>query len=298
MLRGAGDQPGRGRGQRDAGGDRERPEQHAGAPSEPAPGPCGRHAQAVRRRPRHAGRRGAACAGCGSATEVDRVRRGGGGQREHPVGGRGHGGSVRHDDHGGALGQPAQRAQEHRLGVRVEVGGRLVEEDKGTAGHDDAGQRQPRPLTGRQPGTVLAQRRVDAERQGGDRVAEADSLERPPELLVVGAGPADPDVVGHGAVGQPGTLRCPRHLAPPGVGVGGTSTPPTRIAARGGRDARRSGWPAGSTSRSRTGRPPRSGRVEAKVVDTRRARCGRRTPRSAGPARCCRWPGRGRTRRR
>ena len=170
MLRRAGDQPGSGRGQRHAGGDREHPEQHPGAPSEPARDrapsrarSCGSPADppvgrwggvrwlatadrvdrcAATARAGSVSTRSAAAATagrCATTTTVERLR------------------------------QPAKRAQEHRLGVRVEVGGRLVQEDIGTPSHDDAGQRHARPLTGRQPGAVLAQGRVDAQWQRGDR---------------------------------------------------------------------------------------------------------------------------------
>ena len=105
------------------------------------------------------------------------------------------------------------------LGVTVEVGGGLVEDQERRVAQERPGQGQPLALTGRQARPALAQHGVEALGQPVDQVGEAGVVHRPADPLGRGVGPAEGDVVGQGPGEQVGSLGDPGHLGPPRVGV-------------------------------------------------------------------------------
>ena len=199
VLGGAGDQPAGRRGERHARRGRERPRS---APRASRPG--------AGRAP--GGRRGTADAGGAAGAAAVPWRRPGqhlrgwrrppvgpgtAGDLDHVVGHRDDRAvAVRdHDDHALSRARSRTGLGDHRLGQRVEVGGGLVEQHQRPLRHHRPGQRQPRPLAGRQPGAVLAEHLVEPVGQGGDDLAERDPLQGRPDLGVGGAGTTEEHVV-------------------------------------------------------------------------------------------------------
>ena len=151
----------------------------------------------------------------------------GSGRSHDAVGQRGERGAVRHDQRGAPLGQPAHGVEHVGLGLGVEAGRRLVEDEERRVAHEGAGQGETLALAQRQAGAALAQPGVDA----------------------LGQAPHD--------VGQPGGLQRGRHL-----GVGGAGSPDAgRCRPRSGRRGAAAGAPSRCRPASRRGRgragPPR-----------------------------------------
>ena len=91
--------------------------------------------------------------------------------------------------------------------VGVEVRGGLVEEEHRGGGEQGAGQREARPLAGRQPEAVVAERGVEALGQGRDDALEAHD----PQRLPHGGGPGAGAQRQGGADGAGGEERPLRH---------------------------------------------------------------------------------------
>ena len=187
-------------------------------------------------------------------------------QRDHPVGGCEHGRAVRDHDHAGCV--RASRARVSSSTCSVSSSRWALGSSSSTTGRsasDDAGERDAGPLAGREPGAVLAERRVEAVGEGAHDVGEADAAQGLPHLVVAGARG------GRGArwrrwcrpaataAAAPRRRRL-RHQ--PGSTV--AEVVHRRARRRPGRAARRAASPAASTCRSRTGpaiaTSPRSGR--------------------------------------
>ena len=204
-----------------------------------------------------------------------------GGQVDHPVRQRGQRGPVGHDQRRPAADQPADRGEHVGLGLAVETGGRLVEQEEGRVAHEGPGQRDALALAGRQAGAALAERRVGAHRGGGHDVGRA----RPRR------GPPPPRRRRHRA-GRGG--RCRRSSAAKRCGRWGTQAI-VRRQASGSRSARStppsvtvpaSGEPRPRSTASRVDFPQPLGPVERHDL----ARARRPVWRRAGPGAC----GRGR----
>ena len=93
-------------------------------------------------------------------------------------------GPVRDQEHGPARGRVEHVVDQRLRGLRVEVRGRLVEEEHRRVGEQRARERQPLSLTAREPPAVLADERVEPVRQRLDPVVEPRPAERLLELVV------------------------------------------------------------------------------------------------------------------
>ena len=129
--------------------------------------------------------------------------------------------AVRDHDDGGPPSQPPERLEQHGLGLGVEVRRGLVEQHERAVREQHPRQDQPRPLSGRPAGPVLAEHRVDPVGRGCHQLAEPYLLERRPHVGIGRVRPADPDVVREASGDQPWPLRQPGDLPLPGRRVGG-----------------------------------------------------------------------------
>ena len=94
-------------------------------------------------------------------------------------------------------GPAADRLQHVRLGLPVQVGGRLVQQQQRRVAEEGPGQGDPLALAGREPGAALAETGLEPFGQAGHQVGQAGSSQRPRWTSAVpGAGPAQADVVG------------------------------------------------------------------------------------------------------
>ncbi len=80
---------------------------------------------------------------------------------------------VRDEDHGAPRREALHCFEHLLLGLSVEVGGRLVEQQQRRVAQERAGQRDALALAGRQPGAALAEDGVQAVRQAGHDIAQA-----------------------------------------------------------------------------------------------------------------------------
>ncbi len=139
------------------------------------------------------------------------------------------------------------------LGLAVEVGGRLVEQQQRRVAQERAGQRDPLALPRGQPGAAVAEHRVQAVGQLAHGVCQAGRGDRRPDLIGRCVGATEAHVLGDRRVEQMRSLGHPRQA----------------------RSARRRG-------RARRGRRRRRGQTQARA---RRARAAR----SAGSTCRSRW---------
>ena len=114
------------------------------------------------------------------------------------------------------LDQRADRREHVRLGLVVEAGGRLVQQEQRRVAHEGPRQREALALPGREAGAALAEGRVGAqgETRAPRRSSPAASSGRR-HLGVGGIGPAEPDVVGDRAREQVRSLGHPADVPPP-----------------------------------------------------------------------------------
>ena len=120
---------------------------------------------------------------------------------------------VGDQDGGAGREQDVERRLDLRLGQQVEVGGRLVE-------HEHPGMREERPrerdqlaLAGGQRLAALVHDRVEAVGHPLDDIAQADGVDRLPDLVVGGVGVGEGDVVAKAAGEQERLLRHHAQLA-------------------------------------------------------------------------------------
>ena len=120
----------------------------------------------------------------------------------------------------------------HRdLGLRVEVGGRLVEDHDPGSGQEEPGDGEPLPLPARQPVPALADHGVEPVGQGGHQVGEARRVERRPELVVGGVGRGVAQVGPHVSWNRwPSWVTTPTAARMSSKASSRTSTPPSRTA--------------------------------------------------------------------
>ena len=158
-----------------------------------------------------------------------------------------------HDDGG-----VPDRREDARLGLRVEVGRRLVQQHQRRVAEEHPGERDPLPLPRGQPGAVVAEPGRQPVRQCVDEPQRAGLLGGAAQRVVGGAGRAEADV---GAGAQPGplTATCRRHTSAFTAEAHPTATVTVLLRRRRSRAARPGPW----TSRSRGGQhelPARSTR--------------------------------------
>ena len=168
------------------------------------------------------------------------------------VGERDQGRAVGDDDDGAVAGELEQGVGDDVLGERVEVGGRLVEEDPGPVAEHDPSQGEASTLPGREGRAVLAQGRVEPVGKLADALLEGDPAQHRPDRVVGGVRGAESHVVGDAAGNEERALRQQCHLGAPRGTADGDTVDEEPAACRGcaARRARR----AGSTCRRRRGR--------------------------------------------
>ena len=113
---------------------------------------------------------------------------------------------------GAAREQPAQARLDPALGVQVDVGGRLVEDQDAGVGDQGAGERDQLALTRGQLRAALADLGVIAVRQLCDELLRADRRRGIADLALVGVGSAEGDVLADGAAEQERLLGHDPHL--------------------------------------------------------------------------------------
>ena len=109
-----------------------------------------------------------------------------------------------------------QRLLDEQLGLRVEVGGGLVEDHHGRILEQDPGDGQPLLLPAGQPVAPLADDGVVALGQRGDQVVDAGRPAGRDDLGVGGVGPGVAQVGGDGVVEEVGVLGHHARPARPG----------------------------------------------------------------------------------
>ena len=114
---------------------------------------------------------------------------------------------VGHDQHGLVAHQGGQGGLEQALVGGVERGGGLVEQHDGGVLEDGAGDRDALALAARETGPALADRRVVPLGQRPDEVVGLGGAGRRDHLVAGGVGPAEGDVLGHGAGEQVDVLE-------------------------------------------------------------------------------------------
>jgi hypothetical protein len=120
--------------------------------------------------------------------------------------------AVGDHDRGAPGEQAAQAGFDAALGVQVDVGGGLVEDQDARVGDQRAGERDQLALAGGELRAALADLGVVAVRQLGDELLGADRRGGGADLLVLGVGAAEGDVLAHGAREQERLLRHDPHL--------------------------------------------------------------------------------------
>ena len=115
-------------------------------------------------------------------------------------------------DRGAAGEQAAHGSFDPRLGVQVDVGGGLVEDQDPRVGDQRAREREQLALAGRQLGAALADLGVIAARQLGDELVGADRGGGGADLRVVGVGAPEGDVLANRAREQERLLGHDPHL--------------------------------------------------------------------------------------
>ena len=117
----------------------------------------------------------------------------------HPVGEEDRRGTVGHDEPGGAAEDPAQRLLDELLGVHVERGEGVVEDEDPWLGEDGPGQRETLPLAAREGVPLLADAGVEPPRQVADEAGLGD-VEGLVDLGVGGVDAAEGEVLPGAAV--------------------------------------------------------------------------------------------------
>ncbi len=103
--------------------------------------------------------------------------------------------------------------------ARVEIGGRLVEDQQRRVGQKGAGERDAPHLTSAQSGAVLTHRRVVAPGQLGDELLGQGVTGGGSDIPYVGLGSGEADIGRDGIGKEMGALGNPRDGAPPVVGI-------------------------------------------------------------------------------
>jgi hypothetical protein len=132
----------------------------------------------------------------------------------HPVGERDRRGPVGDHERRAAAHHPAERGTDLVLLRRVDRRGRVVEDEHGRVGQDRAGDRDALALAAREREAAFAEHRVVAVGQLRDEVPCAGQPHRALDVLVVGAGPADADVLAHALAEEERFLEDQRDDAP------------------------------------------------------------------------------------
>ncbi len=113
---------------------------------------------------------------------------------------------VRQDERGAPGGEAIDRLLDHRLVFGVDRGQRLVEDQDRRVAQEGAGDRQPLALAARQHDPALADHRLPALRQRRDELVGVGVARRGFELLAVGVGLAETQILFDRAVEQIGVL--------------------------------------------------------------------------------------------
>lgn len=178
--------------------------------------------------------------------------------QDHDPVGRADGGQPVGDDEQGAAGRErGQRVLDQRLGVRVGVRGRLVEDEDRRVGEQRPRDGQALGLTAGQ-GDARAEYGGVAVGQGQDAVVEVGGAGAPLDLLVGGVGAAQADVVGDARPQQPYVLE---DEADPAVQLGRGDVPHVGAAEgdRAGGDVVEAGQQRGQSGLTRAGGPDKRG---------------------------------------
>lgn len=117
-------------------------------------------------------------------------------QPHHPVGHPEQRRAVHHQQDGPSGREPPYRRDDLRLGGPVERRRRFVEEQHGPVREERACQRQPLPLSGGEPGPVLAEHGVGPQGQRVHELPRPRVRQRLPYGRVVRVGAGQPDVLG------------------------------------------------------------------------------------------------------
>ena len=99
-----------------------------------------------------------------------------------------------------ALGQPLERLLDGALGLRVERGRRLVEDEDRRVAQDRPRDRDPLPLAAREAVAALADDGLVAVREAGDQLVDLRRARGLLDLLVGRVGPREAEVVAHARV--------------------------------------------------------------------------------------------------
>ena len=150
-------------------------------------------------------------------------------------------------DHRATNHETAHSEKDTLLGAAVEVCRGLIKEKEGCIPQKGSGQRHPLPLPRRQTGPFRTKLRRQSPRQCGHDVLEPGSTDGRFDFVVAGAGSAESHIFPDGASQEIRSLRNPRHLGPPRVGIEIGQVDATNVhgAARGGNQTKENGQQAG-----------------------------------------------------
>ncbi len=127
---------------------------------------------------------------------------------------------MHHQQHRASHREPSHGLDDLRLGGAVQRGRRFVEQQDGPVGEERPGQREPLPLSGREPRPLLAEHGVRAVRQRVDELQGSRVRERPAHRRLVGVGAGQAYVLADGARVQVRVLRHPGEAGAPFLQVG------------------------------------------------------------------------------
>ena len=126
--------------------------------------------------------------------------------------------AVGHDEHRKWLPLSPQGHEQPPLGLEVELGGALVQDQELGSGKKGTRNAEPLPLTARQAQATRAQARRQLLGEGGEQVAETDLAQERTQPVIVGdpGGQAEQQVRPQAVVGDVGVLRHVAQAAAPG----------------------------------------------------------------------------------
>ena len=114
--------------------------------------------------------------------------------------------AMGHEDQRATVGDAKQVGGECVGSRRVEMLGRLVEQEHREIGQQSAGHRQTLALAARKPGPVCAHLGGQTIGQFAEPCAQPDPVDNAAQLLVGGVTLSDPEVLGHGGLEEVGVL--------------------------------------------------------------------------------------------
>src|SRR5206468_8820992 len=125
-------------------------------------------------------------------------------------------GTVRDQQRRAAAAEAVDRRGDAIRALRVEMGGRLVEDQQGSVDEERACQREPARLAGRERPSPIAYHGLVALGQGLDEAVRARERSDRAYPFEARGGIAEADVLGHRSPQERRPLRQPRKLPPPG----------------------------------------------------------------------------------